>query len=184
MITINIPVEKEYFITPQQTYDIISAAIEDAYDNGFINKYVFYRAMLSHLYVTLEDLDETNAAEEHMNVHISPLGYWYEHIDVISDMIDKYQKEMNYLEETTSQWIQDYIEFAYSTRGMIDNLSDLMEDMTQRAEDDLLSIKAQDQLKTAMEIADKWGMNNDVEVDIQDETIESTIIPVDSLLES
>lgn len=179
MITINIPVEKDYFITPQQTYDIISAAIEDAYDNGFINKYVFYRAMLSHLYVTLENLDEINSAEEHMNIHTSPLEYWYEHIDGISEMLDKYQKEMSYLEETASQWIQDYIEYAYSLRGLLDNISTLVASGAEKVQQEYDNFTNSNDLKEAMKIAEEWGFNRET-----DSPKETKIISTESLIES
>lgn len=183
MITINIPVEKEYFITPQQIYDIISAAIEDAYDNGFINKYVFYRAMFSHMYVTLNESDNALAADQHLEIHMSPLEYWYEHLEDISKMITDYKEDLEYLTEIAAQWIDEYIKYAYSTRGMLDNLSDLMKNMSQEVENNLLSVKAQEELKSAMEIANKWGMNrvdNTIEIDEK----ETKIIPMDSLIEA
>lgn len=177
MITINIPVERDYFITPQQTYDIISAAIEDAYDNGFINKYVFYRSMLVHMYITLEELDEVLASEKHLQAHLSPLEYWYDNLEAIAAMLEKY--DTSYLEDIASSWIEDYIEYAYSLRGLLDNISDTIGTMLNKATEDYDELANNQELQEALNIAENWGMNRN-----EEPKQSAKIIPADSLMTS
>lgn len=182
MITINIPVEKDYFITPQQTYDIISAAIEDAYDNGFINKYVFYRSMLVHTYITLEEPDEVLASEKHLQAHLSPLEYWYDNLEAITAMLEKY--DTSYLEDIASSWIEDYTQYAYSLRGLLDNISELADSMMNRSEVDYAQLANNSDIQNALQIAKDWGMNRTVEDAIVVEEKTAKAIPVDSLMTS
>lgn len=177
MITINIPVERDYFITPQQTYDIVSAAIEDAYDDGFINKYVFYRSMLVHMYITLEEPDEVLASEKHLQAHLSPLEYWYDNLEAIAAMLEKY--DTSYLEDIASSWIEDYTEYAYSLRGLLDNISGTIDTMMNRAENDYKELTENQDLVNALQIAEEWGSNREI---VSEKEIK--VIPADSLMTS
>lgn len=182
MITINIPLEKEYFLTSQQVYDIISAAIEDAYDNGFINQYVFYRSVFSHMLVTLNEADEVAAANKHLDIHLAPLEFWNNNLDDIEKMLDEHKKDLAYFDDIASNWIKDYIEYAYSLRGLLDNLTGSIGNMLNNATEDYEKMSSDEELKKLLDTAQNWGMDNP-KATVKEEK-KPKIISADSLMQS
>lgn len=179
MITIKIPLEKEYFITPQQTYDIISAAIEDAYDDGFINEYVFYRSLFAHMLVVLNESDEEIAAQKHFEIHLKPLEFWYNNLEDIDMMIKEHQDELQYFEDAAINWIKDYTEYAYSLRGLLDNISKFVAGSAGRVQEEYDELSHNEDLKKALKIAEDWGFER-----VEENEPEGKIYPIDSLIKS
>lgn len=128
---INLEIEKSLKITPQETYDIISKAIDLANDEGFINQYVFERS----LYIaTLAVLDETarDSIADALAAGDSPLVIWSSLLEEgkIDSMIEDYAAEIEYIQTEASVWYDDYVTYAASPRGMIDSLEYLTSNMT------------------------------------------------------
>ena len=160
-MAIDLKLEKECEFTAQERYDIISAAVSDSYDDGFMNQFIFERALYCYAFAAFSEPDMSSRVSLFVDIHANPLDYWTEHIDDIMKMLQEHQETLNILAEDANTWYVDYTEYAYSMRGMLDNLGDIMGGVTQMAQDELVAMKENGELQGVMEIADKWGMNNE-----------------------
>ena len=75
-------------------------------------------------------------------------------------MLQEHKETLNILAEDANLWYEDYTDYAYSMRGMLDNLGDIMGGVTQMAQDELAEMKNSGEFQDVLNIADKWGMNN------------------------
>ena len=57
-MSINIQIEKSINLTSQQIYDICDFATQAAYDDGFMNSYIFERALYVFLAIQLFEDEE------------------------------------------------------------------------------------------------------------------------------
>ena len=160
-MAIDLKLEKECEFSAQDRYDIISAAVTDSYDDGFMNQFIFERALYCYALAAFSETDEDARTELFFNIHTNPLDYWMEHLDEIATMIQEHKETLNILAEDANLWFMDYTEYAYSTRGMLDNLGDIMGGVTQRAQDELVAMQENGELIDVMNLADKWGINNE-----------------------
>ena len=160
-MAIDLKLEKECEFSAQDRYDIISAAVTDSYDDGFMNQFIFERALYCYALAAFSETDEDSRIEKFFNIHSNPLVYWTENIDEITTMIQEHKETLNILAEDANLWYEDYTDYAYSMRGMLDNLGDIMGGVTQMAQDELVEMQNNGELQSVLGIADKWGINNE-----------------------
>ena len=160
-MAIDLKLEKECEFTAQERYDIISAAINDSYDDGFMNQFIFERALYCYAFAAFSEPDKNARVELFLNLHANPLDYWTEHIDEIIEMIQEHKETLDILAEDANLWFVDYTDYAYSMRGLLDNLGDIMNGVSQMAQDELTAMQENGELQGVMDIANKWGMNNE-----------------------
>lgn len=186
-MAIDLTKEKNNEFTPQDRYDIINAAIEDSYDDGFMNIFVFERALYCYAYAALLETDELNRKELFIGIHANPLKFWTNNLDEMEKMFQEHRDSLNNIAEDAATWFVEYTEYAYSTRGMLDNLGDIMRGVTQRAEDELTAMQENGELQSVINIAEDWGINRALPVEHGDtgastkEEAEARIINGDSL---
>lgn len=146
-------------LTSQDMYDIIHFAAQSAEDNGFVNQFVFERALYAYAAIILyPDRKEEIGSMVSNNI----LDAW----DVlladgtIADMNENFAVDMDALGRIGSVWLDDYIKYLQSMRGVFSvfqNFSgDIVESTVNRFKDAFKESDAQ----TVLDIADKWGMNN------------------------
>ena len=146
-------------LTSQDMYDIIHFAAQSAEDNGFVNQFVFERALYAYAAIILyPDRKEELGRIVSDNI----LDAW----DVlltdgtIADMNENFAVDMDALGRIGSVWLDDYIKYLQSMRGVFSvfqNFSgDIFESTVNRFKDAFSESDAQ----TVLDIADKWGMNN------------------------
>lgn len=160
-MAIDLKLEKECEFTAQERYDIISAAVSDSYDNGFMNQFIFERALYCYALAAFSEPDMESRVQLFIDIHSNPLDYWTNNIDEVFTMIQEHKETLNILAEDANLWFVDYTEYAYSMRGMLDNLGDIMGGVTQMAQDELVAMQENGELQGVMDIANKWGMNNE-----------------------
>lgn len=160
----NLEQEKNCVFTPQETYEIISAAIDMADDDGFVNSYVFERALyVCAARVFYEDkVDEINTS---LIENGSPLITWKELLDngTIDQMIAEHQESLNYLASFGQNWFEEYTEAAHSLRSLVDVIQVLMSNMAENMGKQLDMFKQDADVKNVIDIADKWGLDRNGE---------------------
>ena len=159
-MAIDLKQEKECELSAQDRYDIIDAAVACSYDNGFMNSFIFSRALYNFAFAAFSETDNVARKELFINITSNPLLYWEEHLDEIEDMQKQHVDALNVLADDANTWFADYTEYAYSTRGMLDNLGDIMNGVTQKAQDELLAMQQDGELQSVFDIAQEWGLNN------------------------
>lgn len=146
-------------LNSQDMYDIIHFAAQSAEDNGFVNQFVFERALYAYAAIILyPDRKEEIGSMVSNNI----LDAWDALLadGTIADMNENFAVDMDALGRIGSVWLDDYIKYLQSMRGVFSvfqNFSgDIVESTVNRFKDAFNESDAQ----TVLDIADKWGMNN------------------------
>lgn len=156
--------EKKCVFTPQETYEIISAAIDMADDDGFVNSYVFERALyVCAARILYEDkMDEINTS---LIENGSPLITWKELLDngVVDQMVAEHSESLDYLASLGQNWFEEYTEAAHSLRSLVDVVQTLMDGMAGNIGKQLDAFKQDADVQNVIDIADKWGLDRNGE---------------------
>lgn len=152
--------EKDIKLTMEQVCIIEDFAAQAANDGGFMNSYVFERALLVFAAIVLypDRKDEIN----------SMIGEGYDirlayqtllETGLLEEMSKDYEGELEYLITIGKTWFQEVKEFEQSARGLLNTISDLSGDIVSQAASKLQAVASGD-AKFVEEFADKWGFNN------------------------
>ena len=160
----NLEQEKSNVFTPQETYEVISAAIDMADDEGFVNSYVFERA----LYVCAARIlyeDKTEQINTSLLENGSPLITWKELLDdgTIDQMMAEHSESLDYLASFGATWFEEYTEAAHSLRSLIDVIQTFTDGMAGNMSKQLDMFKQDAEVQNAIDIADKWGLDRNGE---------------------
>ena len=158
-MTIAFTSEKNSKLTSQDIYDIIHFAAQSAEDNGFVNQFVFDRALYAYAAIILYP---ERKAEIGRMISENILDAWNVLLEdgTVEDMYDKYQTELNLLADNGAVWLTDYVKYLQSARGVFSIFQafsgDIVNSSVKRFKDAFSENDAQD----VLDIVDKWGMNN------------------------
>ena len=155
----NIQNQKDCKISAQDRYDIISRAIDVAEDDGYLSQFVFecalYDFTANHLYPEQEI--------EQQILESSPMVVWDNLLTegIIDMMIEDYALELEMIAEDGAIWFEDYQAFRHSARGVVDVIEAFTGAMANGVGKQLDMFKADSDIASVYDIAEKWGINND-----------------------
>lgn len=158
---INLQEEKEYKISTQDVYDIVSYAVDSADDGGFINTFVLERALYEY---TVLDLFPDIRDKYQKKVASNPNLAWDDMLkDGLIDKLQDYSTDMHHIADVAAQWVSDYESYAHSIRGAADVIQNAMNAVSEYSLNNLEKAANNKALRDVTKIADKWGMNNGIE---------------------
>lgn len=146
-------------LTSQDIYDIIHFSAQSAEDNGFVNQYVFERALYAYAAIILyPDRKEEIGRMVSNNI----LDAWDALVSdgTTSDMEKNFSSDIKILGEVGSVWLDDYIKYLQSARGIFSTFQTFSGDIVESTVNRFKDAFSESDAKTVLEIADKWGMNN------------------------
>lgn len=146
-------------LTSQDMYDIIHFSAQSAEDNGFVNQYVFERALYAYAAIILyPDRKEEIGRMISNNI----LDAWDALVSdgIFSDMETNFSADLKILGEVGSVWLDDYIKYLQSARGIFSTFQTFSGDIVESTVNRFKDAFNENDAKTVLEIADKWGMNN------------------------
>lgn len=146
-------------LTSQDMYDIIHFAAQSAEDNGFVNQFVFERALYAYAAIILyPDRKEEIGRMVANNI----LDAWDALLvdGTIEDMNKNFAVDMDALGRIGSVWLDDYIKYLQSARGIFSTFQTFSGDIVESTVNRFKDAFNESDAKTVLEIADKWGMNN------------------------
>lgn len=158
---IDLEKEKSYALSAKDRYDILSFATEAADDGGFLNSFVFERAIYSFAAIILEE-DKAQKADIQSRVAANLIEAW-DHLvqnNIIQEMQEKYAEELEQLAQEGWAWFEEYENFATSARGILNLVEQFSGDIVQSAANRLNDTMQESGASTIIDIADKWGLNN------------------------
>lgn len=160
----NLEQEKNNVFTPQETYEIISAAIDMADDEGFVNSYVFERALYVCAARTLYE-DKAEQINTSLLENGSPLITWKELLEdeTIDQMVAEHSESLDYLASLGVTWFEEYTEAAHSLRSLIDVIQTFTDGMAGNMGKQLDMFKQDNDVQNVINIADKWGLDRNGE---------------------
>lgn len=146
-------------LTSQDMYDIIHFSAQSAEDNGFVNQYVFERALYAYAAIILyPDRKEEISRMVSNNI----LDAWDALVSdgTVLDMETNFSADLKILGDVGSVWLDDYIKYLQSARGIFSTFQTFSGDIVESTVNRFKDAFNESDAKTVLEIADKWGMNN------------------------
>lgn len=153
-------------LTSQDIYDIIHFSAQSAEDNGFVNQYVFDRALYAYAAIILyPDRKEEIGRMVSNNI----LDAWDALVSdgTTSDMEKNFSSDIKILGEVGSVWLDDYIKYLQSARGILSSFQEFSGDIIQTAVEKFKTVSDEVGANQVLEIANNWGMNNNPEKEVQ-----------------
>lgn len=153
-------------LTSQDMYDIIHFAAQSAEDNGFVNQFVFERALYAYAAIILyPDRKEEIGRMVSNNI----LDAWDALLadSTIEDMNKNFAVDMDALGSIGSVWLDDYIKYLQSARGILSSFQEFSGDIIQTAVEKFKTVSDEVGANQVLEIANNWGMNNNPEKEVQ-----------------
>lgn len=153
-------------LTSQDMYDIIHFAAQSAEDNGFVNQFVFERALYAYAAIILyPDRKEEIGSMVSNNI----LDAWDALLDdgTIADINENFAVDMDALGRIGSVWLDDYIKYLQSARGILSSFQEFSGDIIQTAVEKFKTVSDEVGANQVLEIANNWGMNNNPEKEVQ-----------------
>lgn len=153
-------------LTSQDMYDIIHFAAQSAEDNGFVNQFVFERALYAYAAIILYP-DRKEELSRIVSDNI--LDAWDALLadGTIADMNENFAVDMDALGRIGSVWLDDYIKYLQSARGILSSFQEFSGDIIQTAVEKFKTVSDEVGANQVLEIANNWGMNNNPEKEVQ-----------------
>lgn len=151
--------EKECCLSAQERYDIIDFATQAAEDNGFMNSFIFERAIW--LFAAIR-LCEDRRDEIASMVAADLLEAWSELVadGTIEEMQANFADELEILAAEASVWFDEYTTYAHSARGLLSTIQNLSGDIVASAVEQFRNIQGNGDFQQVLDIAQNWGMSN------------------------
>ena len=153
--------EKTKKLTTEQITLIFDFAAQAASDNGYINSFIFERAVCVFAAQVLYP--------EKQELIASAIGTGYDirlafdnliKDGTIEKMLGDYKDEMEHLFEDGSIWLEEVAKFQQSVRGILDSINTLSGDIVKTAAEQLQKAASGD-AQIIQEFANKWGLDRD-----------------------
>lgn len=172
---INLDQELAATLSPQERYDIISFAMNAADDNGFINSFVYERALYMYaaivLYPDQKDDLSSRVADNILDAWEYMIGE-----NIIQTMLQEHKVAIELLTKEAQTWYEEYAEWAHSVRGILDVVQDYTGEIVDSAAKRLQQTSDETGVAQLLNIADDWGMNR------QMPQVENNVVPLDDSL--
>lgn len=145
-------------LTSQEIYDMINSCLEEAEDNGFLNQFVFERALVCHeVLLLIEDLDDIDGpmiAENPLTAfdHFLEMGY-------IQNLIKNHTATVNYISKIAAQYFEDYEKYLLSIGGVLNKAEIFSSEVLQNMAGQMNDLTKNGDIQETLKIANEWGMN-------------------------
>ena len=159
---IDLSKEKNSVLTAQERYEICSFAIEAAETSGFLNSFIFERAIYCYTTIMLlEDGPEKDNVRALASENI--LECW-SHIvdsDILKDVQAQYSDIFDIIAEEGWTWFKEYGAYITSARGILSFVEQFSGDILANAAETFQSTVNNTEVNNVIDIANKWGLNNE-----------------------
>ena len=145
-------------LTSQEIYDMINSCLEEAEDNGFLNQFVFERALVCHevllLIEDLDDIDGPMVAENPLTAfdHFLEMGY-------IQNLIKNHTATVDYIGKIAAQYFEDYEKYLLSVGGVLNKAEIFSSEVLQNMAGQFNDLTKNGDIQETLKIANEWGMN-------------------------
>jgi len=145
-------------LTSQEIYDMINSCLEEAEDNGFLNQFVFERALVCHeVLLLIEDLDDIDApmvAENPLIAfdHFLEMGY-------IQNLVKNHTATIDYIGKVAAQYFADYEKYLLSIGGVLNKAEIFSSEILQNMAGQMNDLTKSGDIQETLKIANEWGMN-------------------------
>ena len=155
--------DKDNPFSSNDMYQIMANAIISASVDGYINSFIYERALFVYAagFLYPEKLDEISEAVDGGNI-LDTWDYLLKE-GIIEDMADNYKRYLDDLADCAQIWYTENNQYDASFKGLIDVLSTLTSQLVNTNANALSDVINQENVQTVLQISDKWGMNNGID---------------------
>lgn len=156
---IDLTLEKNKQLSSQDLYDIMNFAMDAAEDGGFLNSFIFQRALYCFAAVVIfQERKDELAPMVAENI----LTAWDILLEdgTLDELRANYQEEMDYLADNGRIWFDEFGTYAHSARGLLDTVQELSGNLLGDAAKKLTTTAQETGVQELLQVADEWGMNN------------------------
>jgi hypothetical protein len=149
---LNLEEIKRCELTSQEVYDMINSCLEAAEDNGFLNQFVFERALICHeVLLLIDDLDELDGPM----VAENPLTAFDHFIEkeYIQDLIKNHAATVNYVSRVAAQYFEDYEKYLLSIGGVLNKAEILSSEVLQNMMGQVKELTTNNDIQETLRIA-------------------------------
>lgn len=145
-------------LTSQEIYDMINSCLEEAEDNGFLNQFVFERALVCHevllLIEDLDDIDGPMVAENPLTAfdHFLEMGY-------VQNLVKNHTATVDYIGKVAAQYFADYEKYLLSIGGVLNKAEIFSSEILQNMAGQMNDLTKNGDIQETLKIANEWGMN-------------------------
>ena len=164
---IDLSFEKERHMTTQDMYDVLDFAMQAAEDNGFINSFVYERALYEFAALILfPDRKEEFAPMVAENVNTA----WDAMLEdgILDELVENYEQDIDYLGTLGKTWIDEFTTYIHSARGLLNSLQEVTGKISNMNIERFMDAAKESGVAEALQIADDWGMNREATKEIVD----------------
>lgn len=158
-MAINLQQEKNLVLSAQERYEIIDFATQAAEDNGFMNSFIFERALW--LYAAIR-LCEDRRDELSSMIAADLLTAWQDLVadGTLEDMCAEFANDLDVLAAEAMTWFEEFTAYAHSARGLLGTIQSLSGDIVAEAASQLKHMQTNGELQQVFNIAREWGLDN------------------------
>ena len=122
-----------------------------------------YLEQITYL-VFIKMVDEYSKPPYNRPVNIPQECTWDELVKdgTIENMNKDFYVDMNLLADYGQVWMDEFTAYAHSARGLFNTIQEFSADIVEQATQRLSSVVSNDDVKKVTDIAQEWGLNNDV----------------------
>lgn len=162
MIT-DLETELNRTLTTEQVTMILDFAIQTAEDRGFVNRYIYQRAIYVFAAVVLfpERKEEiTNIIGSDYDIRLA----WDALLKdgTIKKMTDDFSNDLEYLGNVAEDWFEDYSDYVHSARGILAMVNEFSGNIVEAAVERLQGV-ADSNIGDVLKIAESWGLNRNID---------------------
>ena len=157
---IDLHFEKERHMTTQDVYDVLDFAMQAAEDNGFINSFIYERALYEFAALILfPDRKDDFASLVAENVNTA----WDAMLEdgILDELVSNYEQDLNYLASLGEKWIDEFSSYIHSARGLLNTFQEITGNISAQNAQTLANMIKENGIGEILDFADKWGMNNE-----------------------
>lgn len=164
---INMNLEKDKKLSTKEICTIEDLAIQAAMDGGFVNRYVFERAIW--VFTALSLLEESKKEGLRQCLVDADVCAAFDYMiiqGITEELANNYSTDIELILSVSTDWIEDVTRYEQSPRGIVDSLSSLSGDIVNSAIQRLEEIGSNENLGYIQNIATQWGYGRDGKADV------------------
>jgi len=157
----NLAQEKTCSLSARDRYDILTFAISAADDNGFVNSFIFERAMYCYAAIILTEDDMKDDIRARVSENIIDAWDYLVQNNIIQELRDRYADDLDYLAKEGGVWLDEYDTYATSARGILSLVETFTGSAVSDAVNALRATAEESGVANVINIAQDWGMTRD-----------------------
>lgn len=160
-MSLDINKEKTSALSSATQFDIINFSIQAAEENGFLNSFIFERALYCFAAIVLND---DRKEEISSLVATGIVEAWEKLVEdgTMDELYENYKEALDDLNENAIRWFNEYQHYTTSARGLLNTIQELSGTIVQGAAAQLRDASTQSGVADVLRIADEWGMNRTI----------------------